>query len=122
MANYDQSKSTHMGAGAIMVGGSADHATLSSHVVIHEMGISTEQLNAAIEALTRIINSANSSPAAEFAPEKIQVLEKAKTLAIRNDTDAMLSTLKGAGQWLADFASKVGQPLALEALRKAMGF
>jgi len=72
--------------------------------------------------LATILSAARNSPAAEFAPEKIAELEKAKAALDGGNTSGALSILKSAGSWLLDFAGKVGQTVAATAIKAMLGF
>lgn len=108
-------------------GGVINTGLVGGNVVTNVTVTTTTTLSAA-EAkelaghLAAVIAAAKAGPAADFASEKIETLEKAKAELDKNDTGGALSTLKSAGAWLFDFATKVGQTLAAAYLKTKLGF
>jgi hypothetical protein len=116
--NVDQSK--HLEANDI------HHSTIhfgetSNHVILnnqHQIEVNFDQLADELSRLRQAMRQHATEGTHDIATAEVA---KAENAAKEQDKPKLMEHLKAAGNWALDIASKIGVPVAIEALKHALG-
>jgi hypothetical protein len=105
---------------SVVVGGSVDGSINNFSRVNPEADYRADDIARLIEELSQLRRSMNQE--AKTADESIATSEVAKAEKSLNDNDlpSALKHLKAAGNWALDIATKVGVPIAVEFIKRAL--
>ncbi|MBR9820211.1 MAG: hypothetical protein GYB51_04335 [Rhodobacteraceae bacterium] len=114
MSNYTFNAEAH---GQFGDGGTANFAEN-----LYQGGATSDEMNALVRELDQLYVALNeNTDGSAQAKKEASAIENAKEAADRGDQKGVIHYLKSTGQWTLDIAAKIGVPVAVAAIKKAIG-